>query len=187
MAPFSERRAGPPPSATKDSSKEDVRPELSAGSRVWGLVTSRFNDEICRALEAGARSCLLAHGAAESSIVTFPVPGAFEIPPAARALLETGRADAVIGLGAVIRGETPHFDYVCQAVSQGLARLAYEWARPVAFGVLTVDSAEQARERAGGARGNKGWEAALAALEMAALFDGLTDAPRVGFRKLADS
>jgi 6,7-dimethyl-8-ribityllumazine synthase len=145
-------------------------------------VASRFNEEICRALEAGARSCLIAHGAEEASIVTVWVPGAFEIPGAARAVLESGRADAVVALGAVIRGETPHFDYVCNSVTQGLARLSFECGRPVAFGVLTVDTPEQARERAGGTRGNKGWEAALAALEMAGLYDELAESPRVGFR-----
>jgi 6,7-dimethyl-8-ribityllumazine synthase len=160
----------------------DVRSGLSAGSRTWGLVISRFNEEICRALESGARSCLLAHGAEESAIVSFHVPGAFEIPGAARAALEGGRVDGVIGLGAVIRGETPHFQHICQAVTAGLARLAFESGRPVAFGVLTVDDVEQARARAGGARGNKGWEAALAAMEMAALYDDLAESPRVGFR-----
>jgi 6,7-dimethyl-8-ribityllumazine synthase len=170
------------PSASKDASPSGVRSELSAGTRTWGLVASRFNEEICRTLESGARSCLIAHGAEETAIVTFWVPGAFEIPGAARAALESGRVDAVIGLGAVIRGETPHFEHVCQAVTHGLARLAFESGRPVAFGVLTVDTPEQARERAGGIRGNKGWEAALAALEMAALYDELAESPRVGFR-----
>ncbi|MFN2433255.1 MAG: 6,7-dimethyl-8-ribityllumazine synthase [Gemmatimonadota bacterium] len=155
---------------------------MDAGERTWGLVASRFHGELCDALEAGARSCLVAHGAADGSVLTFRVPGAFEIPPAARAVLDSGRVDAVIGLGVVIRGETPHFDYVCRAVTDGLARLAFESNRPVAFGVLTVASPEQARERAGGARGNKGWEAALAALEMAQLLDRLAEAPRVGFR-----
>lgn len=169
--------------AQKDTIRESVRPELRAGSRVWGLVTSRFNEEISRALESGARACLLAHGASEESVVTFRVPGAFEIPAAARAVIEIGRVDAVVGLGAVIRGETPHFEYVCQAVTEGLARLAFESGRAVTFGVLTTDTAEQARERAGGARGNKGWEAALAALEMAELLDGLAPGSEVGFRR----
>jgi 6,7-dimethyl-8-ribityllumazine synthase len=163
-----------------------VRADLSAGTRIWGLVASRFNEEICGALEDGARSCLLAHGASEESIMTFRVPGAFEIAPAARAIIDLGRVDAVIGLGAVIRGETPHFEYVCEAVTQGLSRLAYEAGRPVTFGVLTVDTIEQARARAGGPRGNKGWEAALAALEMAGLLDSLSEAPRVGFGRSLD-
>ncbi|MBA2564798.1 MAG: 6,7-dimethyl-8-ribityllumazine synthase [Gemmatimonadetes bacterium] len=164
--------------------KSEVRSDLRAGARRFGLVVSRFNEEICRALEDGARTCLLAHGASESAISTFRVPGAFEIPAAARVLLESGRVDAIVALGVVIRGETPHFGYVCDAVTAGLSRLAYDAGRPVAFGVLTVDSVEQARERAGGARGNKGWEAALAALEMAELLDGFFEAPRVGFRRL---
>jgi 6,7-dimethyl-8-ribityllumazine synthase len=181
------RRAAPPaPPAAQPAGKDAPRAGLqlgvSAGSRTWGLVASHFNEEIARALEAGARACLLAHGAEEGSIITFWVPGAFEIPGAARAALEGGRVDGVIGLGVVIRGETPHFQHVCQAVTSGLARLAFESGRPVAFGVLTVDHVEQARARAGGGRGNKGWEAALAALEMAALYDELAESPRVGFR-----
>ena len=185
MTPFFERRGtgrGPGGHATKDAPPSDVRAELSARDRVWALVTSRFNAEITDALEKGARSCLVAHGASDDDVVTFHVPGAFEIPAAARAVLDAGRVDGVVALGCVIRGETPHFDYVCGAVTDGLARLAFEANRPVAFGVLTVDTAEQAHERAGGARGNKGWEAALAALEMAALLDRIAEAPRVGFR-----
>lgn len=162
--------------------RDGVQAELHAGKRRWGLVASRFNEEVCTALESAARSCLLAHGANEDAILTLRVPGAFEIPGVARAVIESGRVDAVVGLGAVIRGETPHFEYVCRAVTDGLARLAYESGRPVAFGVLTADTVEQARERAGGSRGNKGWEAALAALEMAELLDGLAESPQVGFR-----
>ena len=187
MHATTEPRANAGPTANKEGLRGEVRPELRGGSRTWGLVTSRFNDEICRALENGARACLLAHGVQEGSIVTFRVPGAFEIPSAARAVLEAGLADAVIGLGAVIRGETPHFEHVCRAVTDGLSRLAYESGRPVAFGVLTTDDVQQARERAGGSRGNKGWEAALAALEMAELLETLAPAPRVGFRSEAGS
>lgn len=179
-------QSGPPGSASTSPAKEGlrsgVRSELSAGSRIWGLVASRFNEEICRALEAGARSCLVAHGADEGSIVTFWVPGSFEIPGAARAALESGRVDAIVGLGVVIRGETPHFEHVSRTATDGLARLAFESGRPVTLGLLTVDTVAQARERAGGGRGNKGWEAALAALEMAALYDELAESPRVGFR-----
>lgn len=178
----SRAQVGPPP-AGKDPAPEGVRPELHAGARAWGLVTSRFNDEICRALEDGARSCLAAHGAPADSVITFRVPGAFEIPAAARAVLESGRVDAVVALGAVIRGETPHFEYVCRAVTDGLSRVALDSGRPVGFGVLTVDTPEQARERAGGSHGNKGWEAALAALEMAELLDQLAESPPVGFRR----
>jgi 6,7-dimethyl-8-ribityllumazine synthase len=185
VAPSAERR-DPVPS-TKAPPPAGVRADLRAGDRTWGLVTSRFHDDLCRSLEAGARSCLLAHGAPEASVVTFRVAGAFEIPAAARAILESGRADAVVGLGAVIRGETPHFEHVCRAVTDGLGRLAYESGRPVGFGILTVDTPEQARDRAGGAHGNKGWEAALAALEMAELFDQLSPESRVGFSRLGPS
>ncbi len=169
----------------KAALRDGVQPGLQAGARRWGIVASRFNDEVSAALESGARSCLLAHGAADDRILTLRVPGAFEIPGVARAVLESGRVDAIVGVGTVIRGETPHFDYVCRAVTDGLARLAYESGRPVAFGVLTADTVEQARERAGGSRGNKGWEAALAALEMAELLDGLAESPQVGFRAWA--
>jgi 6,7-dimethyl-8-ribityllumazine synthase len=182
VAPSAERR-DPDPSG-KAPPPSGVRADLRAGDRTWGLVASRFHEDVCRALEAGARSCLLAHGAPEASILTFPVAGAFEIPAAARAVLESGRAEAVVGLGAVIRGETPHFEHVCRAVTDGLARLAYESGRPVGFGVLTADTPAQARERAGGSRGNKGWEAALAALEMADLLDRLAPESRVGFSRL---
>ncbi|HEY7530282.1 MAG TPA: 6,7-dimethyl-8-ribityllumazine synthase [Gemmatimonadota bacterium] len=185
MAASAERR-DPDPSG-KAPPPSGVRADLRAGDRTWALVASRFHEDVCRALEAGARSCLLAHGAPETSVVTFHVAGAFEIPAAARAVLESGRAEAVVGLGAVIRGETPHFDHVCRAVTDGLARLAYESGRPVGFGVLTADTLDQARARAGGSRGNKGWEAALAALEMAGLLDGLAPESRVGFSRLGSS
>lgn len=132
---------------------------------VVGLVTSRFNREITEALEAGALERLQQAGLKPANIIQVRVPGAFEIPLAARWLLEEGCA-AVIGLGAVIRGETAHFDYVCQAVERGLTSLQLEIGRPVVFGVLTTDTEEQARARVGGSQGHKGVEAAEVALEM---------------------
>lgn len=187
-APAARAEPIPPTGAAGSPAKESlatgVRSDLKAGARTWGLVTSRYYEPISAALEAGARSCLLAHGAPEESILTFRVPGAFEIPLGARAVLDSGRADAVIGLGAVIRGETPHFEHVCRTAADGLARLAYETGRPVAFGILTADTVEQAQARAGGPRGNKGWEAALAALEMAELLDSLGPVSHVGFGRL---
>ncbi|MGE0762461.1 MAG: 6,7-dimethyl-8-ribityllumazine synthase [Bdellovibrionales bacterium] len=132
---------------------------------VVGVVTSRFNREITEPLEAGAVARLEEAGLVKGNIVQIRVPGAFEIPLAARWLLEEGCA-AVIGLGAVIRGETAHFDYVCQAVERGLTTLQLETGRPVVFGVLTTDDEEQARERIGGRHGHKGRDAAEVALEM---------------------
>lgn len=132
---------------------------------VVGVVTSRFNPEITEELEKGALKRLQEAGLKAANIAQARVPGAFEIPLAARWLLEEGCA-AVVCLGAVIRGETAHFDYVCQAVERGLTRLQLDAGRPVVFGVLTVDTDDQARDRIGGAHGHKGVEAAEVALEM---------------------
>ena len=141
----------------------------AAGAR-FALIVSRFNDVITTRLGDGARRALAEAGAAESQIETFSVPGAFELPQAARAVAETGRFDAVICLGCVIRGETPHFEYICAAAAHGLMAAAGETGVPMSFGVLTTDTWEQAEARAGDGRDNKGFEAAAAALEMAALF-----------------
>jgi 6,7-dimethyl-8-ribityllumazine synthase len=131
----------------------------------YALVVSRFNQQITEWLVRGAADALTAHGAASDQIDTIWVPGAFEIPFAARRAAESGYA-AIICLGAVIRGDTPHFDYVAGAAANGVAGLSAEAKVPVIFGVLTCDTTDQARERAGGKGGNKGADAALAALEM---------------------
>lgn len=136
-----------------------------AGRRI-GVVVSRFNDLITDRLLAGARSCLLDHGVADGDIHVAWAPGAWELPLAAQMLLEKKGCDAIVALGCVIRGDTPHFDYVAGAAASGLSALSMRTGRPVTFGVLTVDTTEQALSRAGGKLGNKGWEAALAALEM---------------------
>lgn len=136
-----------------------------AGKRV-ALVVSRFNDLITRQLLNGARDCLRQHGVNDDDIEAVWVPGAWEIPPVARLLVESGRFDAVIALGCVIRGATPHFDYVAGAAANGLAALAASSDVPVVFGVLTTETIEQAIERAGTKAGNKGWDAAVTALEM---------------------
>jgi 6,7-dimethyl-8-ribityllumazine synthase len=141
----------------------------AAGAR-FALIVSRFNDVITTRLGDGARRALAEAGAPESQIETFSVPGAFELPQAARAIAETGRFDAVICLGCVIRGETPHFEYICAAAAHGLMEAAGETGVPMSFGVLTTDTWEQAEARAGDGRDNKGFEATAAALEMAALF-----------------
>ncbi|MCK8601928.1 6,7-dimethyl-8-ribityllumazine synthase [Desulfoferrobacter suflitae] len=138
---------------------------LAQGLR-FGIVVSRFNDFICDRLLGGAMDALKRSGAEPESIDVYKVPGAFEIPLIAKKLAETGRYDAVICLGAVIRGATPHFDYVASEVSKGIANVSLESGVPISFGVLTTDTLEQAIERAGSKAGNKGWEAALAAIEM---------------------
>jgi 6,7-dimethyl-8-ribityllumazine synthase len=135
------------------------------GRRV-GIVVGRFNDIITERLLSGARSCLLDHGVAEDGIEVAWAPGAWELPLAAQLLLEKKQCDAVVALGCVIRGDTPHFDFVAGAAATGLANLSARTGRPVTFGVLTTDTTEQALARAGGKAGNKGWEAAQAALEM---------------------
>lgn len=139
---------------------------LAAGDYKFGIVAGRFNEFITDSLLKGAEDILVRHGIASDNIDCVWVPGAFEIPTAAKVMLETGRYDAIITLGAVIRGATPHFDIVAGQCASGVSQLATEYGLPVIFGVLTVDSIEQAIERAGTKAGNKGAEAALTALEM---------------------
>jgi 6,7-dimethyl-8-ribityllumazine synthase len=146
-----------------------------AGKRV-ALVVSRFNDLITRQLLNGARDSLRQHGVNDDDVEAVWVPGAWEIPPVARLLAGSGRFDAVIALGCVIRGATPHFDFVAGAAANGLASLAAASDVPVVFGVLTTETIEQAIERAGTKAGNKGWDAAVTALEMADLFARLKGA-----------
>ena len=132
------------------------------------MIASRFNDEIVEGLLAGALECLTRHGVADKSIVVYRVPGAFEIPQVARAVLT--KHDAVIALGCILRGETPHFEFIANQVTTELSRVATESRRPVAFGVITCETMQQAIERSSPGAGNKGWEAALAAIEMANLW-----------------
>ena len=146
---------------------------ISAEGYRFGLVVSRFNDFISSKLVEGAVDALKRHGATEEQLLLVKVPGAFEIPLTAKKLAESGKVDAVICLGAVIRGSTPHFDYVAAEVSKGIAVVSLETKVPVAFGVLTTDNLEQAIERAGTKSGNKGWDAAVAAMEMVNLFKQL--------------
>ena len=136
------------------------------GSRVRvGVVVARFNGVVSDRLEAGAIDCLTRHGVGEDRITVVRVPGAFEIPTAARLLLARGAVDGVIGLGCVIRGETSHYDYVCDAALGGLAAIGRETGAPVTCGVVTSEDLEQALQRAGGKVGNKGFDAAQALLE----------------------
>jgi len=146
-----------------------IEGNISAAGSSFGLVVSRFNDFITRRLADGALDCLRQHGADEKSIDVVYCPGAFEIPFVAQQLIASNTYDAVICLGCVIRGETPHFDYVAGAVSSGVGRVALASPIPVVFGVLTTNTLEQAIERAGSKGGNKGWDAALAAMEMVEL------------------
>lgn len=148
---------------------------LGGEARRIGIVVGRFNDFITRRLLDGARDCLVRHGVADDDIEVAWVPGAWEIPSALRLLDRRGKYDALIALGCVIRGATPHFEYVSSGVANGVAAVGVASDVPVVFGVLTTDTIEQAIERAGTKAGNKGWEAALAALEMAGLYDSLSD------------
>ena len=140
-----------------------------AGLRI-AIVVSRFNDFISERLLQGALDCLTRHGVGEQEIVVAQVPGALEIPVTARRLALSKRHDAVICLGCVIRGETAHYDQVCAEVARGVAAVALEAGLPVTFGVLTTENLHQAIERAGAKGGNRGWDAALAAIEMVSLF-----------------
>ena len=141
---------------------------VSNGLR-YGIVVGRFNEFITSRLLGGARDALKRHGVQEDEVEIAYVPGAFEIPFIAKRMAESGKYDAIITLGAVIRGSTPHFDYVCNEAAKGVAAVGLSTGVPTIFGVLTTDSIEQAVERAGTKAGNKGWEAATAAIEMANL------------------
>jgi len=137
------------------------------------LVAGRFNDFIVERLLEGALDCLRRHGVAEKDLTVARVPGAFEIPVAARRLALSRKYDAVVCIGCVIRGETSHYEQVCAEVARGIASVALEAGLPVTFGVLTTENLHQAIERAGAKGGNKGWDAALAAIEMISLFRNL--------------
>ena len=145
---------------------------LGKGLR-FGIVVSRFNEFISARLLEGAQDGLIRHGVAEGDIDISRTPGSFEIPMVAKKMVQTGNYQAVIGLGAVIRGGTPHFDYIASEVSKGLALVALETGVPVIMGVITADTLEQAIERAGAKEGNKGFDAAVAAIEMANLMAAL--------------
>lgn len=142
---------------------------LVATGLKFGIVVARFNELLSSRLLAGAKDALVRHGADAANIDEAWVPGAFEIPLVAHKLAASGRYDAVIALGVVIRGGTPHFEYVSSEVSKGVAKVTLDTGVPVMFGVITADTIDQAVERAGTKAGNKGWEAAEAAIEMANL------------------
>ena len=144
-----------------------IEGKLTAEGLKIALLVSRFNDFITNRLLAGATDTLLRHGASDDDITVVYVPGSFEIPPIAKRLAESGNYDVVICLGAVIRGHTPHFEYIASQVAKGVAQVALSTGVPTIFGVITADTIEQAVERAGTKAGNKGSDAALAALELA--------------------
>jgi 6,7-dimethyl-8-ribityllumazine synthase len=146
-----------------------IEGKLNAEGLRFGIVVSRFNDFISDRLLGGALDALVRSGALDGDIDVAKVPGAFEIPLVAHKMAASGKYDAVVCLGAVIRGSTPHFDYVCAEASKGIAHASFATGLPVIFGVVTTDTVEQAIERAGTKAGNKGWSAALAAVEMANL------------------
>lgn len=148
----------------------EIEGSTRGDGRRFLIIVSRFNELITEKLLDGARSALVQHGVAEGDITVARVPGAFEIPGAAGAALRAGGWDGVVAVGCVIRGETPHFDYVAGEAARGVQALAVEHDTPITFGVLTTDTREQALARSGGDKGNKGWEAALAALEMSDLY-----------------
>lgn len=149
---------------------QNIEGKLDASGRKYAIVLGRFNSFVSDQLLQGAIDCLRRHGASDDDIAIARVPGSFEIPVAASRLLQKNKWDAVIGLGVLIRGATPHFDYIASEVTKGLGQLALQHSTPVTYGIITADTIEQAVERAGTKAGNKGWDAALAAIEMVNLF-----------------
>jgi len=151
----------------------EIRGAFDARGRRFAVVASSFNELVVGKLVEGALASFRAHGISDDDLVVAWVPGAFELPLVAKRLAQTEQYDAVVCVGAVIRGETPHFEYVAGQAAQGIQRVALETGLPVAFGVLTTDTIEQALDRAGGKHGNKGWDAAMAAMQMASLLEAL--------------
>lgn len=154
----------------------EMRGGLDGDGLRMGIVVASFNDFITSRLLEGAKSALSAHGVADDAVTVATVPGSFEIPLVAQKMAESGRFDAVICLGAVIRGETDHYEHVARAAAQGVTSASLSTGVPVSFGVLTTDTVEQAINRAGGKQGNQGYNAAVAAIEMANLVRALDNA-----------
>lgn len=152
-----------------------IEGKLTLGNQNVAIVAGRFNEFIVNKLMGGAKDCLVRHGMPEGNIYEAWVPGAFELPLAAQKLAETGKFDAIICLGCVIRGATTHYDYVCNEAAKGIAKVAMDHGMPVMFGVLTTETIEQAIERAGTKAGNKGWEVALGAVEMINLMGSIKE------------
>lgn len=154
---------------------QNISANLVLNGQKFAVITARFNEFITGKLLGGAKDCLVRHGLEDSNITEVWVPGAYELPLAAQMLAKSGKFDGIICLGCVIRGATPHFDYVCNEAAKGIAKVSMEHNLPVAFGVLTTDTIEQAVERAGTKAGNKGWEAALSTIEMVNLASKIKD------------
>lgn len=152
---------------------KELRGDFAARGRRFAIAASRFNELVVKNLVGGSVDCLRAHGISDDDLDVAWVPGSFELPLLARRLAATGAYDAVICLGAVVRGETVHFDHVAGQAAAGVRAASEETGVPVIFGVLTTDTFEQAMDRAGGKHGNKGWDAAMAAMEMASLLEQL--------------
>mgnify|MGYP001163980405 FL=1 len=147
--------------------------KLSANGKHFAIVVSRFNDLVTTRLRDGALDCLNRHGSDQNAVEIAWVPGAFELPVVAQKLAKTGRFDVVICLGAIIRSDTPHFDYVAGEASKGIARVSLDTGIPITFGIITADSVDQAIQRAGVKTGNRGWDAAMNAIEMASLMSSI--------------
>lgn len=150
---------------------KEIKAELTGKGHRFGIVVSRFNEFITAKLLEGACDTLIRHGASENSIEAVWVPGAFEIPYVAQKMAKTKKYDAILCLGTVIRGSTPHFDYIANETAKGIAKVAMDSGIPCVFGVITADTLEQAIERAGTKDGNKGRDAALSAIELANLYE----------------
>jgi len=153
---------------------KEIKGQVTAGKGNYAIVVSRFNEFVTSKLLAGAIDCLQRHGAADQQICVFWVPGACEITQAAKKLAQSGKYVAVLCLGAVIRGQTAHYDYICQQVSRGIGQINYDSPAPTVFGVLTCDTLEQALERAGTKMGNAGADAARTAMEMVNVMDQIS-------------
>ncbi len=151
----------------------NIEGQLNAEGLKFAIIVGRFNNLITEKLLEGAVDCIIRHGGSEENITVIRVPGSFEIPLTAKKAARSGRYDAVICLGAVIRGATPHFEYVASEVTKGIALVSLETEVPVSYGILTTDTLEQAVERAGTKMGNKGFDAALSAIEMVNVLKGL--------------
>ena len=147
--------------------------KLSANGKHFAIVVSRFNDLVTTRLRDGALDCLNRHGSDQDAVEIAWVPGAFELPVVTQKLAKTGRFDVVICLGAIIRSDTPHFDYVAGEASKGIARVSLDTGIPITFGIITADSVDQAIQRAGVKTGNRGWDAAMNAIEMASLMSSI--------------
>jgi 6,7-dimethyl-8-ribityllumazine synthase len=152
-----------------------IEGKISAQGLKIGIVVSRYNNFVTEKLVTGALDAIQSHGGSEADVVIARVPGAFEIPLIAKKMAASGKYDALVCLGAVIRGDTPHFDYVCDAVTRELGKAIWDYELPIGFGILTTDNVQQALDRAGNKDANKGYEAALTAIEMV---DAIRQLPR---------